>query len=35
MNRTPACEYVLIEPDGSVYGVLATKDVDAHSRRPT
>ena len=29
MNKTPASEYVLIEPDGSVYGVLVTKDVDA------
>ncbi len=29
MNRTPATEYVLLEPDGSIYGVLVTKDVDA------
>lgn len=28
MNRTPASEYVLLEPDGSVYGVLVSKDVD-------
>lgn len=28
MNRNPATEYVLVEPDGSVYGVLVTKDVD-------
>ena len=28
MNRTPASEYVLVEPDGSVYGVLVTRDVD-------
>jgi CBS-domain-containing membrane protein len=28
MARTPASEYVLVEPDGSVYGVLATTDVD-------
>lgn len=28
MNRTPASEYVLVEPDGSIYGVLVTKDVD-------
>jgi CBS domain-containing protein len=28
MNRTPATEYVLLEPDGSIFGVLATKDVD-------
>ena len=29
MNRTPASEYVLVEPDGSVYGVLVARDVDA------
>jgi len=29
MNRTPASEYVLVEPDGSVYGLLATADVDS------
>jgi CBS domain-containing protein len=29
MNRTPASEYVLVEPDGSVYGVLVSRDVDA------
>lgn len=29
MGRTPASEYVLVEPDGSVYGLLATNDVDA------
>jgi Zn-dependent protease/CBS domain-containing protein len=28
MNRTPATEYVLLEPDGSLFGVLVTKDVD-------
>ncbi len=28
MQRTPANEYVLVEPDGSVYGVLVTSDVD-------
>lgn len=28
MNRTPASEYVLVEPDGSLYGVLVTQDVD-------
>jgi len=28
MRRTPASEYVLVEPDGSVYGLLATSDVD-------
>jgi Zn-dependent protease/CBS domain-containing protein len=32
MNRTPATEYVLVEPDGSVYGVLVTKDVDSAFR---
>jgi Zn-dependent protease len=29
MARTPASEYVLVEQDGSVYGLLATSDVDA------
>lgn len=29
MARVPASEYVLVEPDGSVYGLLATGDVDA------
>jgi Zn-dependent protease/CBS domain-containing protein len=28
MQTTPATEYVLVEPTGSVYGVLVTKDVD-------
>jgi hypothetical protein len=28
MQRTPASEYVLVEPDGSVFGVLVTSDVD-------
>lgn len=28
INRTPAAEYLLVEEDGSVYGVLATADVD-------
>jgi Zn-dependent protease/CBS domain-containing protein len=32
MNRTPASEYVLIESDGSIYGVLVAKDVDAAFR---
>jgi Zn-dependent protease/CBS domain-containing protein len=32
MNRTPASEYVLLETDGTVYGVLVTKDVDAAFR---
>jgi Zn-dependent protease len=29
MQATPATEYVLVEGDGDVYGVLATSDVDA------
>lgn len=29
MQSTPASEYVLLEPDGSIYGVLVTKDVDS------
>ncbi len=29
MQRTPASEYLLVEPDGTVYGVLAASDVDA------
>jgi Zn-dependent protease/CBS domain-containing protein len=32
MNRTPATEYVLVEPDGSIFGVLVAKDVDAAFR---
>lgn len=28
MQRTPATEYLLVEPDGTVYGVLASDDVD-------
>lgn len=28
ISRTPATEYLLVEPDGSVYGVLTTADVD-------
>ncbi|WP_245994193.1 site-2 protease family protein [Nocardioides immobilis] len=28
IRRTPASEYLLVEPDGSVYGVLATADVE-------
>jgi hypothetical protein len=28
MQRTPATEYVLVEPDGSIFGVLCTVDVD-------
>lgn len=29
MQASPATEYVLLEPDGAVYGVLSTADVDA------
>jgi Zn-dependent protease/CBS domain-containing protein len=29
MARVPASEYVLVERDGTVYGLLATSDVDA------
>lgn len=28
MQRTPATEYLLLETDGTIYGVLATRDVD-------
>lgn len=28
ISRTPAAEYLLVEPDGAVVGVLATADVD-------
>jgi Zn-dependent protease/CBS domain-containing protein len=28
MNKTPASEYVLLEADGSIFGVLVAKDVD-------
>jgi CBS domain-containing protein len=28
MSSTPAEEYVLVEPDGTIFGVLATSDVD-------
>ena len=28
MQRSPASEYLLLDPDGSVYGVLVTDDVD-------
>jgi hypothetical protein len=28
ISRTPATEYLLVEPDGSLCGVLATADVD-------
>lgn len=29
MHHTPSTEYLLVEADGSVYGVLVTSDVDA------
>jgi Zn-dependent protease len=29
MSRTPASEYVLVEADGAVYGLLSTRDVDS------
>jgi len=29
MQASPASEYLLLEPDGGVYGVLCTSDVDA------
>jgi Zn-dependent protease len=32
MNRVPATEYVLVEADGSIFGVLVAKDVDAAFR---
>ncbi len=28
LQRTPATEYLLVEPDGAIYGVLSTADVD-------
>ena len=34
MQRTPATEYLLLEADGGVYGVLTTSDVDRASRPP-
>jgi hypothetical protein len=32
ITRAPASEYLLVEEDGSVYGVLTTADVDAAFR---
>jgi hypothetical protein len=29
MQAAPSTEYLLVEPDGRVYGVLVTTDVDA------
>ena len=28
ITRTPAHEYLLVEEDGTIFGVLATADVD-------
>jgi hypothetical protein len=28
ISRTPAPEYLLVEADGTIFGVLATADVD-------
>jgi hypothetical protein len=28
IRMAPATEYLLVEPSGQVYGVLATRDVD-------
>jgi hypothetical protein len=28
IRRAPASEYLLVEPSGQVYGVLASRDVD-------
>jgi CBS domain-containing protein len=28
MQRRPASEYLLLDPDGSIFGVLVTEDVD-------
>ncbi len=33
ISRTPANEYLLVEPDGAVYGVLATSDVERAIQR--
>jgi Zn-dependent protease len=33
ITRTPATEYLLVEADGTVYGVLSTADVDLAFRR--
>lgn len=35
ISRTPAAEYLLLDADGSVHGVLTTADVDAAFRRVT
>jgi len=33
ITRTPSSEYLLVQPDGSVYGVLSAADVDLAFRR--
>ena len=33
INAHPATEYLLVEDDGSVYGVLVTADVDRAFRQ--
>ena len=33
LTRTPAAEYLLVEDDGTVYGVLVTADVDRAFRQ--
>ena len=35
ITRTPAAEYVLLEADGSIFGVLSTADVDRAFRAAT
>lgn len=35
INRSPAAEYLLVEDDGTVYGVLSTADVDQAFREAT
>jgi hypothetical protein len=35
ITRTPAAEYVLVEEDGSIFGVLSTADVDRAFRTTT
>ena len=34
ISRTPAHEYLLVEEDGTIYGVLSTSDVDQAFREP-
>ena len=35
ISRQPAAEYLLLEDDGSIYGVLSTADVDRAFREST